>query len=106
MAYSFPTLSGFKNSRQVGKGNISFWCCDWSGEILQPSFDRDLTVKHGLQNLHEISHLLMYDQLDRIWNIVLDLNEDDKLVFSLTSSGNFSTSKYIGENRPSAPEVA
>lgn len=43
-----------------------------AGRFLNRVFGSKLTVKQGLENFHEIAHLLSYEQIDRIGNIVLD----------------------------------
>lgn len=90
---------------QLGRGDISFWCSNWSGEVLQPSFNADVTVKQGLQNLHQVAHLFTYEQLEDFGLIELDPEEDDKLIFEHTPTGKFSVGTYIAASREGGPAV-
>lgn len=91
---------------QIGKGDISFWCSNRIGEILKASFDEEVTVKQGLDNIKNFAHILTYEQLDRIRLVELDPTEDDKLIFSQNGSGKFSTATYLEACRVARPEVA
>lgn len=44
---------------------------DWGGFNLQPNLDALLSVKQGMENFHQVTHLLLYDQIDRINSLLL-----------------------------------
>lgn len=50
---------------RVGEGSIRFWQTNRIGEILDASSDSAWTLKHGMENLASIQHMLTDDQISR-----------------------------------------
>lgn len=86
---------------KIGKGDVSFRCACWYGEVLNPIFGLELTVKEGVQSIQQIEHFLTYEQLSNISVIEVDPHEENKLIFSLNSLGKFPISK----SRVASPPV-
>lgn len=80
---------------EIGKGDVSFWNTNWCGEILHEGFNPGLKVRDGIRDLHNIEHLLTYEQLDKIRIVELAPQEEDKLRFLNTASEKFAMGKYI-----------
>lgn len=74
---------------------------DWGGFNLQPNLDALLSVKQGMENFHQVTHLLLYDQIDRINSLLLMI----RLIFENSSTGKFSIAAYISANPGNGPEV-
>lgn len=70
----FPHFQNFieMSQWQVGRGDISFWCSNWGGEVLNMNYNATLNVREGIHNIDQIAHLLSYDQLDRIRLVELE----------------------------------
>ncbi|KAL3629954.1 hypothetical protein CASFOL_026266 [Castilleja foliolosa] len=82
----------------IGRGQISFWTANWSGEIIDPYNNPQLKVCDAIQDLDKISSCLAADQLNRAKMIVLDVQQDDILLCTPSDTGKFSVQKYIQEN--------
>lgn len=62
---------------------------------MHEGFNPGLKVRDGIRDLHNIEHLLTYEQLDKIRIVELAPQEEDKLRFLNTASEKFAMGKYI-----------
>ncbi|XP_012842530.1 PREDICTED: uncharacterized protein LOC105962752 [Erythranthe guttata] len=80
----------------VGSGDIRFWADNWVGEVLVgplPS-DHTLTVATAMQHLSEYLKLIPPSLHESVRKVTLDPDQPDRLIFTLTQSGDFSTKEY------------
>lgn len=80
----------------IGAGGIRFWKDNWTGEILegpQPC-DETLTVAQGLECLEELWKFIPAHLRALIPQIQVDSTQPDRLVFTATDLGKFSTKVF------------
>ncbi|XP_012835531.1 PREDICTED: uncharacterized protein LOC105956232 [Erythranthe guttata] len=80
----------------VGSGDIRFWADNWVGEVFVgplPS-DHTLTVATAMQHLSEYLKLIPPSLHESVRQVTLDPDQPDRLIFTLTQSGDFPTKEY------------
>lgn len=90
----------------IGKGNVSFWNSNWVGEVLVGPLpcDERLIVVQGQQIRDELMAHIRHQFHSSVREVRVDVMNDDRLVFTLTESGAFSTKEYIKEIRDPLPK--
>lgn len=85
----------------VGRGDISFWGVNWIGEILHGPLpcDLSLTLWEAWPILYQLRHFIHPKHHDQLARMNLSPNKTDRLVFTLSVSGDFSSKLYAGEIR-------
>lgn len=88
----------------IGKGNIGFWTENWAGEILGGPLPCDigLTVAQGLQVREDLLEYIPSHLHGVVREPRTDSRKEDRLIFTLLESGNFSTKEYIKYTREPA----
>lgn len=80
----------------MGRGEISLWGANWSGDILigPRPMDLQLTVKNGIQMLEQLRCIISTEIHQKLRDMVLDPEKGDKLVFTLSEKGEFNAKAY------------
>lgn len=92
----------------VRSGNKSFWCDNWCGSVLMgPSLvDSQLTVRAGLGIIEQLLPLVPSQFHDAARGVCCREGVLDRLVCTLTTSGEFSWAKYWDLIHVHWPKVA
>lgn len=90
--------------RCVGRGDITGRQIGW-GKFLDRSSLSQLTVREGIQKLNSIRDGLIESQLEKIQAVVLDVTEEDRLIFSPSLHGKFQVSTYLKQIVAVRPHV-
>lgn len=80
------------NTRWIlGRGDLSFWGDNWIGtQLIGPQpLDMNITVREGLNIMHQFDQLIPLETKHKIHGVVLDPNKEDRLVFTLADNGKF-----------------
>ncbi|XP_012857064.1 PREDICTED: uncharacterized protein LOC105976340 [Erythranthe guttata] len=85
----------------VGRGAVKFWSENWLGEQLTGPLpcDARLTVVEALTHIEDYLPIIPIHWHDKIRQIILDLNSPDRLIFTLTQNGEFSSKAYCNHIR-------
>lgn len=80
----------------IGKGDISFWDDNWTGEILIGPLpcDVQLMVREATQIIDDLRPYIPRHQVAKINAICINPHEKDLLKFSISENMKFSTSLY------------
>ncbi|XP_012848003.1 PREDICTED: uncharacterized protein LOC105967963 [Erythranthe guttata] len=80
----------------VGRGAIKFWTDNWLGEVLVgplPS-DNNLTIAEAWPQFADLLQIIPQEWHEKMKKITLEMNKPDRLIFTLTQSGEFSSKEY------------
>ncbi|KAL3652392.1 hypothetical protein CASFOL_002073 [Castilleja foliolosa] len=79
----------------IGKGDISFWTDNWSGSILFPEDNSDMTFKEAQDITPYLPELLTPAQMEFFNQVTLDEEVGDNLIYTNSKDGLFSVKSYI-----------
>lgn len=85
----------------VGRGDISFWSDNWLGEVLEGPLpcDVNLKVREAISMLPHLRDYIPGPLEDKIRDIIISPDHEDRYKFTLADDGKFSTKIYMAHIR-------